>query len=101
MAWLKLMKHDGNTILVNTDQASEFTAYSNGVTVWLPAFSTDVRESVDEIATMIDKAEWRERVLRVACAILSNNRGDGLTSDQVWARAVRFAMVEPEQPTTP
>jgi hypothetical protein len=45
--------------------------------------------------------KWRELVLKVACAIMSNQHANGLTSEQVWTRAVRFAMVEPEQPTTP
>jgi hypothetical protein len=57
-----------------------------------------VRESLDEIAGMFEDAEWRKRVLAVACAIMSNEHANGLTSEQVWARAVRFASMDPEQP---
>ena len=45
-----------------------------------------------------EQAKWRERVLRVACAIMSNGHAAGLTSEQVWARAVRFAAMDPERP---
>ncbi len=99
MAWLRLTLQDGRTYLVNGDQVSEVyncvldkcaqVGNHDGLTI--------VRESVDEIAAMIEQAEWRERVLRCACAIMANQHANGLTSEQVWARAARFAMMEPER----
>ena len=100
MAWLRLTLQDGRTCLVNTDQVSEFFVsladYNTGVRQHDGV--TGVREGVDEIAGMIEEAKWRERVLRVACAIMSNGHAAGLTSEQVWARAVRFAAMDPERP---
>jgi hypothetical protein len=101
MAWLKLTLQDGRTCLANIDKVSEIWQSAHicanagirqhdGVTL--------VRETVEEIAEMIQQAEWCERVLKVACAILSNEHANGLTAEQVWVRAVRFAMMEPEQP---
>jgi len=102
MAWLRLTLQDGRTCLVNTDQVSE---------VWQPSSHscanagirqhdgvTLVRETVEEIGDMIERAVWRDRVLTVACAIMSNEHANGLTSEQVWVRAVRFASMDPEQP---
>ena len=103
MTWLKLTLQDGRTCLTNSDQVWE---------VWQSAHScanagirlhdgvTLVRETVEEIAAMIERSVWRERVLAVACAIMSNEHVNGLTSEQVWARAVRFASMDPEQPKT-
>ena len=100
MAWLRLTLQDGRTCLVNTDQVSEFFVsladYNTGARQHDGV--TGVREGVDEIAAMIQHGVWRDRVLKVACAILSNNHVNGLTSEQVWARAVRFASMDPEQP---
>ncbi len=107
MAWLKLMKHDGNTILVNTGEVSEVRQIKDsfgddlGAAIWSHGELMGVRESAEDIAAMIERAEWRERVLKVACAIMSNEHANGLTSEQVWARAVRFAAMDPEQPTAP
>jgi hypothetical protein len=101
MAWLRLTLQDGRMCLINTDQVSE--VYSNvlnrNAEIRLHDGVTIVRESVDEIAGMIEQAEWRKRVLKVACAIMSSTTlSSGLTSEQVWARAVRFASMYPEQP---
>ncbi len=102
MAWLRLTLQDGRTCLVNTNSVSEVwqaSAHScanagirqhDGVTL--------VRETVEEIGDMIERAVWRDRVLTVACAIMSNEHANGLTSEQVWTRAVRFANMDPEQP---
>ena len=43
-----------------------------------------------------EQEQRRERVLRVACAIMSNEHAAGLTSEQVWARAAKFADAEPQ-----
>ena len=103
MAWLKLTMQDGRTTIFNSDEVSEICDLrdSNGAAVWSHGTVTEVHESVEDIGEMIQRAEWRERVLRVACAIMSNEHTNGLTSEQVWARAVRFAAMDPEQPTTP
>lgn len=104
MAWLKLMKHDGSRILVNTDEVSEVHRITNssgdgfGAAIWSHGEATGVDESAEEIAAMIEQAEWRDRVLKVACAIMSNELTAGLTSEQLWARAVRFAAMDPERP---
>lgn len=104
MAWLRLTKVDGNMLLVNTDQVSEIRRVKDssgddfGAALWSYGEATGVHETVGEIAAMIADAEWRERVLRCACAIMSNEHANGLTSEQVWARAARFAAMEPERP---
>ncbi len=104
MAWLKLTHRNGTKCLVNSDQASEIYGCPGPVrstaAIRLGDGLIGVDETVDEIAAMIQRAEWRERVLKVACAIMSNEHSSGLTSEQVWARAVRFAAIDPEQPTT-
>ena len=104
MAWLKLMKHDGSRILVNTDKVSEVHRVKDssgdgfGAAIWSHGAATGVHESVEEITAMIEQAEWRERALQVACAIMANEHAAGLTSEQVWARAVHFAAMDPERP---
>ncbi len=100
MAWLRLTLQDGRTCLVNSDQVSEVynDAPGRNTDVRTHDGVTSVRESVDEIAAMIEQAEWRERVLKCACAIVSCEYSDGLTSEQIWTRAARFAMMEPERP---
>ena len=103
MAWLKLTLQDGRTTIFNSDEVSEICDLrdSNGAAVWSHGMVTEVRESVAEIAAMIEQAAWRERALQCACAIMSNEHANGLTSEQVWVRAVRFAAMDPEQPTAP
>jgi hypothetical protein len=100
MAWLRLTLQDGRTCRINTDQVSEIygSVLDKCTEIRLHDGVTIVRESVDEIASMIEEAEWRKRVLAVACAIMSNEHSNGLTSEQVWARAARFASMDPEQP---
>ena len=102
MAWLRLTLQDGRACLINTDQVSEFfcNPLDRNACIRQHDGVTAVRESVGEIGAMIEQAAWRDRVLKVACAILSNNHVNGLTSEQVWARAVRFASMDPEQPKT-
>jgi hypothetical protein len=100
MAWLKLTLQDGRKNLVNTDQVSEVWAAEHSAAnagIRQHDGVTLVRETVDEINEMIERDAWRERVLRVACAIMSNEHANGLTSEQVWARAARFAAMDPEQ----
>ena len=95
MAWLRLTSQGGRTCVINTDQVSVIYSIDRKAEIRLNDGITIVCESVDEIAGMIQKAEWRERVLAVACAIVSNEHSSGLTSEHVWARAVRFADAEP------
>ena len=99
MAWLKLTTLDGRKAILSTHQISEISERSGSieVAIWFGGRLVFFRESVEDIGDMIEAAERRERVHAVACAILSNNRGDGLTSEQVWARAARFANMDPEQ----
>jgi len=101
MAWLRLTLQDGRTCLINTDQVSEIydSSLDKYAEVRLRDGLTIVRESVEQIAGIIEQAEWRKSVLAVACAIVSNDHANGLTSEQVWARAVRFVATMPEQPT--
>jgi hypothetical protein len=104
MAWLKLMKHDGSRILVNTDEVSEVHWITNssgdgfGAAIWSHGEATGVDESAEEVAAMIERDVWRERVLRVACAIMANEHAARLTSEQVWALAVHVAAIDPERP---
>ena len=102
MAWLKLTLQDGRTCLVNTDQVSEIYCkpLDRNAEIRLHDGLTIVGEGVDEIAGFIEEAVWRERVLQVACAIMSNEHANGLTSEQVWARAARFAAMDAEQSKT-
>ena len=96
MAWLRLTSRGGRTCLINTDKVSEiYDRTDSNAEIRLLDGITIVRESADEIAGMIQEAEWRERVLAVACAIVSNEHANGLTSEQVWARASRFANAAP------
>jgi hypothetical protein len=101
MAWLRLTLHDGRTDIINLDQVSEVSeVYDHPLgkyaEVRLHDGITIVRESADEIAGMIEQVARRERVLAVACAIMSNEHSNGLTSEQVWARAARFVNAEPK-----
>ena len=100
MAWLRLTLQDGRTCLINSDQVSEVysSVLDRNAEVRLHDGVTIVGETVDEIAAMIERGEWRDRVLQVACAIMSNEHANGLTSEQVWARAARFAAMDVEQP---
>lgn len=102
MAWLRLTLQDESMVLVNSTQITDITALSNnrGTEMQMTSWAKRVRETVDDIAAMIEKAEWRERVLRCACAMMSNKHTNGLTEEQVWARAARFAVMEPERPTS-
>ena len=102
MAWLKLTTLDGRKAILNTDQISEISERNGSIEtgIWSGGTLMFYRESVEDIGPMIEQAAWRDRVLKVACAILSNNHVNGLTSEQVWARAVRFASMDPEQPKT-
>lgn len=43
-----------------------------------------------------EQEQRRERVLKVACAIMANGHAAGLTSGQVWARAAGMADAEPK-----
>ena len=101
MAWLKLTTADGQAVLINSGQIARS---ASGAEIWSQGSLLSVRETIDEITAMIEQAEWRERVLRVACAIWANEhamRGDswaGLTFEQVWERAARFAAIDPERP---
>ena len=97
MTWLKLTTPEGKTTLINSGQIARS---ASGAEIWSQGSLLGVRETIEEITAMIQQAEWRERVLRVACAIMANEHANGLTSEQVWARAVRFAAMDPEQPKT-
>ena len=103
MAWLKLTHLDGRKAVLNTDQISEISERNGSIETGIRSDGTLMfyRETAEEIEEMIEQAAWRERVLQVACAIISNEHANGLTSEQVRARAVRFAAMNPEQPTTP
>ena len=103
MAWLKLTHLDGRKSILNTDQISEISERSDSPQsgIWSGGRLDFFRESLEDIAAMIDKAVWSDRAMQCACAIMSNEHANGLTSEQVWARAVRFAAMDPEQPTTP
>lgn len=98
MAWLRLTDADGRETLVNSDQTTEIYRGKFGTDIVTQRRVATFRESVDKIAAMIADAEWRERVLRCACAIMANEHANGLTAEQVWARAARFATMEPERP---
>ena len=100
MAWLKLTTANGQTTLVNSGHIVEAceNRSGSGAKIWAQGSLLGVRESAEEIAAMIEQAEWRDRVLKVACAIMSNELTAGLTSEQLWARAVRFAAMDPERP---
>lgn len=100
MAWLRLTMQDGRTTIFNSDEVSEICDLrdSTGAAIWSCGTVTEARESVEEIAAMIEQAVWCDRVLQVACALLSNKHSNGLTSEQVLARAMRFAAMVPEQP---
>ena len=97
MTWLKLTTPEGKTTLINSGQIARS---ASGAEIWSQGSLLGVRETIEEITAMIQQAEWRERVLRVACAIMANEHCAGLTSEQVWARAVRFAAMDLEQPKT-
>jgi hypothetical protein len=99
MAWLRLTLQDGRTCVINTDKVSEIydSVPDRNAEIRLHDGLTIVRESVEQIAGMIAQAELRKRVLAVACAIISNEHSNGLTSEQVWTRAARFATMDPEQ----
>ena len=99
MAWLRLTLQDGRMCLINTDQVSEIysSVLDRNAEIRLHDGITMVRESVGVIAGMIEQVAWRERVLAVACAIMSNEHSNGLTSEQVWTRASRFADAEPSR----
>ena len=102
MAWLKLTHLDGRKAVLNTDQISEISERNGSIETGIRSDGTLMffRESVEEIGPMIEQAAWRDRVLQVACAIMSNEHANGLTFEQVWARAVRFAAIDAEQPKT-
>ena len=102
MAWLKLTHLDGRRAILNADQISEISERSDSphLGIWYGGRLDFFRESLEDIAAMIDKAVWSDRAMQCACAIMSNEHANGLTSEQVWARAVRFAAMDPEQPTT-
>jgi hypothetical protein len=95
MAWLRLTSPENQTCVINTDQVSVIYSIGRQAEILLHHGNAIVCESADEIAGMIQEAEWRERVLAVACAIMSNEHSSGLTSEQVWARASRFANADP------
>jgi hypothetical protein len=92
MAWLKLTLQDGRTCLTNSDQVWE---------VWQSAHScanagirlhdgvTLVRETVEEIAAMIQAAERRERVDRIFLAIVYNFP-QGYDPKEIWDAARRL-----------
>lgn len=96
MAWLRLTLQDGRTDLINTDQVSEVYDCVSDKCAELRLHDgiTIVRESVDEIAAMIEKSELRERVLKCACAIMANEHSNGLAAEQLWLKATRFAAME-------
>ncbi len=100
MTWLKLTTANGQTTLVNSGHIVEAceNRSGSGTKIWAQGGLLGVRESVEEITAMIEQAERRERALRVACAIMANEHSAGLTSEQVWARAVNFAAIDPERP---
>lgn len=102
MAWLKLTHRDGTKCLVNSDQASQIYGCPgpghSTAAIRIGDGFTAVDETVEEIAAMIERDVWRKRVLRVACAIMANERTAGLTSEQVWVLAVYFAAMDPERP---
>lgn len=102
MAWLKLTHRDGTKCLVNSDQASQIYGCpgpsNSTAAIRIGDGFTAVNETVEEIAAMIEQAEWRERVLQVACAIMANEHAANLTSERVWARAAHFAAMDPERP---
>ena len=100
MAWLKLTHLNGSKAILNTDQISEISERDDSIETGIRSDGTLMfyRETVEEIGAMIERGVWRDRVLQVACAIVSNEHSNGLTSEQVLARAVRFASIDPEQP---
>ena len=98
MAWLRLTLQDDRACFINTDQVSEIygSPLDKCTEIRLRDGLTIVRESVVEIGGMIEQAEWRKRVLKVACAMMSNEHRQ-LTAEQVWTRAARFASINPDQ----
>ena len=92
MAWLKLTLQDGRTCLVNSDKVFE---------VWPSAHScanagirqhdgvTLVRETVEEIAAMIEAAARRERVEGIISAIVYNFP-HGYDPVEIWETARRL-----------
>lgn len=102
MVWLKLTHRDGTKCLINSDQVSEIYGCPGPVrstgAMRMGDSVVPVEETVDEIAAMIETAEWRERALKVACAIITNEHAAGLRSEHVWSRAVHFAAMHPERP---
>jgi hypothetical protein len=102
MAWLKLMKHDGSRILVNTDEVSEVHRITNssgdgfGAAIWSHGEATGVDESAGEIAAMIEQAERRELVRRFALAIVSTEYPRNQAVAAIWKFASDLADAEPQ-----
>jgi len=74
MAWLRLTTERAQITLVNTDQITEICQNRSGCgcKIWGQGSLFDVRESVDEIAAMIELAERAERVDGIFRAIVPN-----------------------------
>jgi len=102
MAWLKLMKHDGSRILVNTDEVSEVHRVKDssgngfGAAIWSHGEATGVDESAEEIAAMIEQAERRELVRRFALAIVSTEYPRNQAVAAIWKFASDLADAEPQ-----
>ena len=91
MAWLKLTHLDGRRAILNTDQISEISERNGSIETGIRADGAlkFFRESVDEIAAMIEQAERRERVDRIFRAIVYNFP-QGYDPAEIWDTAWRM-----------
>ena len=91
MAWLKLTHLDGRRAILNTDQISEITERSGLIQTGIRSDGTLMfyRESVEEIAAMIEAAERRERAQAIFRAIVCNFP-HGYDPAEIWDTAWRM-----------
>ena len=88
MAWLKLTHLDGRRAILNTDQISEISERNGSVETAIRSDGTLMffRESVEEIAEMIERGEARKRIERVFLAIACNFP-HGYDPEEIWEAA--------------
>lgn len=91
MAWLRLTLEDGRICLVNIDKVSEIynRVAEQKAQVRNHDGLTTVRESVDEIAGMIEQTERRERAEGIFRAIVCNFP-HGYDPAEIWDTAWRM-----------
>ena len=91
MAWLKLTHLDGRRAILNTDQISEISERNGSIetAIWSGGTLMFFRESVEDIAAMIEAAARRERVEGIFRAIVYNFP-HGYDPVEIWETARRI-----------